>query len=237
MENNEINSLIVAFKEYRDLLTPIEQNLRDFSTSFEGMKTDIQNLNSAFGGDIQGKLDKIYRDLSSQAEKSKSLASEIDRFSGSTARYTQQVDRLLELCAGIENRIKTVDEIQKKAEEQIEKLNAIIEEKRKNYDVKQLQKNLEVYNVGVQKISEYINKDVADTLKTSSEKINQIQNKNDSVFEAIVNEKTSIDKLVESYNQSNELLKQVVQKNDVNEEYIFEILDKWAESRRVKTNK
>ncbi|MGN1213028.1 MAG: hypothetical protein ACI4TZ_03195 [Christensenellales bacterium] len=237
MENNEIQSLIATFKEYRDLITPIEQNLREFSTSFDSIRTDIQNLNENFGGNLQGKLDKIYNELSSQADKAKTLSSEVDRFVALTNKYVNSVDTLVTLCGSIEGKIKNVDSIQKRAEDQLEKLNVIIEEKRKNYDVKQLEKNLEVYNVGVQKINDYINKDVGETLKQSSEKISQIQNKNDSVLEALNSEKNSIDKLVENYKVSNELLKRVVENNDVNEQYIFEIIDKWAEDRRVKTKK
>ena len=237
MENNEIQSLIATFKEYRDLIGPIEQNLRQFSTSFDSIRTDIQNLNENFGGNLQGKLDKIYNELSSQADKAKTLSSEVDRFIALTNKYVNSVDSLVTLCGSIEGKIKSVDSIQKRAEDQLEKLNVIIDEKRKNYDVKQLEKNLEVYNVGVQKINDYINKDVGETLKQRSEKISQIQNKNDSVLEALNSEKNSIDKLVENYKVSNELLKKVVENNDVNEQYIFEIIDKWAEDRKVKTKK
>ena len=35
----------------------------------------------------------------------------------------------------------------------------------------------------------------------------------------------------------NELLKKIVEKQDVNEAYIFDILDKWAEDRKVKIKK
>ena len=237
MENNEIKSLIATFKEYRDLITPIEQNLREFSVAFESIKNDVKNLNSSFDGNIQNKLDKIYQELSLQADKSKVLAKEVDKFMLQTSSYIASVDKLVNTCTTIEDKIKTVDSLQHKAEEQIAKLDLIIQEKQKNYDVKQLQKNLETYNVGVQKVSEYINKDIAETIKKSSEKISEIQNKSDSVFEAIISEKNSIDKLVESYNTSNQLLKKVVENKDVNEQYIFEILDKWAEDRRVKTKK
>ena len=48
-------------------------------------------------------------------------------------------------------------------------------------------------------------------------------------------EKTSIQALAENYASSAELLKRLTEKNDVNEEYIFEIIDKWAQSRKVKT--
>ena len=64
MDNNEIKNLIVAFKEYRDLLTPIEQNLKEFSLSFDSISSDIKNLNSSFDGNVQQKLDLIVKDLS-----------------------------------------------------------------------------------------------------------------------------------------------------------------------------
>lgn len=237
MENNEIKMLISSFKEYRDLLTPIEQNLKAFSLSFDSIKEDIQNLNSGFDGSLQTKLDKIYKELSLQAEKAKTLTNEVDKFMSTTNKYISGVDNLIALLSKIEDKIKTVDYVEAKAESQIEKLNNIIDEKKKNYDIKQLEKNLETYNVGVEKINNYINKDVAETLKTSSAKIAQIQDKNNSIFETILEEKNSIEKLVESYTQSNKLLKKIVETSDVNQEYIFEILDKWAEERKVKTKK
>lgn len=237
MDNNEVKSLITTFKEYRDLLTPIEQNLKEFSLSFDSISADLKNLNTSFDGNVQNKLDQIYKELSSQADKAKTLSSQVDAFMSSTSKYVSSVDRLLSLCSKIEEKIGTVDKIQNEAESQIEKLNNIIEEKKKTYNIKQLEKNLETYNIGVQKVSEYINHDVADTLSSSNEKISQIHDKNDSIYKALQEEKNSIDKLVESYNQSNQLLKKVVENNDINEAYIFEILDKWADSRKVKTKK
>ena len=237
MENNEIKALIETFKEYRDLLTPIEQNLRAFSVSLGGIKGDIQNLNASFEGNMQGKLDKIYEELSSQAEKARTLASEVDRFANNTTKYINSIDNLVNTFGKIENKLNTVTDIQNKAEQQISKLDDIIEEKRKSYDIRQLEKNLATYNVGVQKVSDYINKDVAEALKNSNDKIKQIQDKSTSIYSILTDEKYSIDKLIDSYNESNQLLKKIVEGNDVNEQYIFEVLDKWAEIRKVKTKK
>lgn len=237
MDNNEVKTLITTFKEYRDLLTPIEQNLKEFSLSFDSISDDLKNLNTSFDGNIQNKLDQIYKELSSQAEKAKTLSSQVDQFMSSTSKYVSSVDRLLSLCTKIEEKIGVVDKIQNDAETHIEKLNNIIEEKKKTYNLKQLEKNLETYNASVQKVSEYINHDVAETLSNNNEKINQINDKNTSIYQVLIDEKISIDKLMESYNSSNQLLKKVVEGNDINEAYIFEILDKWAESRKVKTKK
>lgn len=237
MDNNDVKTLISTFMEYRDLISPIEKNLREFSLSFDSIKTDIKNLNEGFDGSLQGKLDKIYKELASQADKAKALAVQVDSFLSSTNKYVGAVDNLIEVCSKIEKKLNVVDEIEKRAESQIEKLNSIIDDKKKNYDLKELEKSLENYNKDVQKVSEYINKDVAQALKTSSAKIDDIKDKNTNIFDAIIEEKSSIDKLIDSFNCSNKLLKKVVEANDVNEQYIFEILDKWAEERHLKIKK
>ena len=88
-----------------------------------------------------------------------------------------------------------------------------------------------------EKVSDYINKDVIDVISDSHQKIAQIQDKNNSIYESIVAEKSSIEKLIENYSQFNKLLKKIVESDDVNQDYIYDILDKWAEDRNVKTRK
>lgn len=237
MENSELKKLISAFMEYRDLLTPIEQSLKEFSISFESISDDVKNLNSSFDGNMQKKLDQIYKELSGQADKAKALASQVDNFVSSTTKYVQSVNNLVSLCSKIESKFNTVSEIEKQAETQIEKLNFIIEDKRKTYNIKQLEKNLETYNVGVQKVSEFINKDVAEVLEDSNSKLDTLTNKNESVLETVKAQQGSLEQLIETYKTSNAILKKIVENNDVNEEYIFTILDKWAIDRKVKTKK
>lgn len=238
MENNkEIQDLINSFVEYRNLLTPVEQNLRNFAETYDNMKADIEQLSRSFDGNIQNKLDVIYNDLSKQFAKAKDLSSQIDSFKQKTDNFSLQMDKLIGIFASFESKINKIDEIENRATSQIEKLDAIVEQKKKMYNLKDLEKNLESYNANVQKINDYINKDIAVALQDNNEKIKSIKDKNESVFETLVEEKSSINALVESYNQSNQLLRAVLEKNDVNEQYVFEILDKWAKDRGVKTKK
>jgi hypothetical protein len=65
--------------------------------------------------------------------------------------------------------------------------------------------------------------------------LESIKSGNDFIAKKLEEEKTSIQALAENYASSAELLKRLTEKNDVNEEYIFEIIDKWAQSRKVKT--
>ena len=91
--------------------------------------------------------------------------------------------------------------------------------------------------MGVQQVTEYINKDVAKVLEDNSSKITEIHKSNKDILDSLTAEKESIVSLVENYRTTNNLLKQVVENEGVNEEYIYTILDKWADSRQIKTKK
>ena len=70
MDNNEVNALIDAFVGYREMLVPIQTDMHEFLETYGAMKNDVDKLNAAFSGDVQGKLADIYTLLESQAEKS-----------------------------------------------------------------------------------------------------------------------------------------------------------------------
>ena len=80
------------------------------------------------------------------------------------------------------------------------------------------------------------NKDVAENIVSNTRAIQSIKDGNENIAKCLQDEKKSIDALAEAYVSSNEVLKKLVEKQDVNEEYIFEILDRWAEDRRVKAS-
>ena len=238
MENElQIKELINAFVEYRNLFTPIEQNLRNFADTYENMRADIQTLSQSFDGNMQKKLDAIYNDLSKQFEKSKDLSSQIDAFKQKTDKFGAEMNKLLTMFENIESKINKIDEIENRAVSQIERLDAIAEQKKKNYNLKDLERNLEAYNTNVQKINDYINKDIAVNLKNNDEKISIIKDKSESVLEVLLNEKSNIEQLISTYTQTNKILKNITEKQDVNEQYIFDLIDAWAKDRGVKTKK
>lgn len=235
MENSEVNALIDAFIGYREMLVPIQNDMHDFLETYDALKNDVEKLDKAFSGDVQGKLTEIYKTLSSQAEKSEALTRKVDEFLKSTTKYTDEVSKLMTMFESIQTKISAVNDIETKAEEQISRLDEILEEKKRNYDLKDLKNSLDKYNANLQSVSEFINKDVADNIVENTKTIQEIKSGNTSVVNSLMEEKSSIEALSENYKTTNELLKKILEKNDVNEEYIFDIIDKWAEDRKVKT--
>ena len=235
MENSEVNALIDAFIGYREMLVPIQNDMHEFLETYDALKNDIDKIDKAFSGDVQGKLAEIYKTLSSQAEKSEALTRKVDEFLKNTTEYSEQISNLMKMFETIGSKISAVNDIESKAEEQISKLDEILEEKKRNYDLKDLKNSLDKYNSNLQSVSEFINKDVAENIVENTKTIQEIKNGNSNVVSHLKEEKENLAELAESYNNSNELLKKILEKNDVNEEYIFDIMDKWAEERKVKT--
>jgi chromosome segregation ATPase len=233
MENNDVKALIEAFRAYRDLLFPLQEGLHDFAQTYDSLRSDIDKLNASFGGDLQGNLDKIYKNLSRQAENAADLSSRIDQFVKVTNKYTADFSKLLSTLEKIEERLNAVNELESKAEEQIGKLDAILEEKKRSYNIRELQKTLDTYNANVQKVSEFINKDVAESLSQNYKKLEDIRNGNETLSRLIEGENGKIEAMLETCKSTGELLRRAVEKEDLNEDYIFDILDKWAERRKV----
>ena len=237
MDQNEVKILIETFKSYRDLLTPIQSNLNDFIATYSGVQSDLDRLNQAFSGDARGSLDKIYRTLSSQAEKASDLATQIDKFMRMSGKYTEDISKLLNTVEKVADKLENISELETKAETQLGKLESILDEKRKSYNVKELQRTLENYDDNVRKMNEFINKDVAEKVADSNQKINAVKSGSEALMKNISNQKGSIEELTSTYRETNRLLKQIVEKDDVNEQHLYEVLDKWAETRKVKIKK
>ncbi|MBQ8451809.1 MAG: hypothetical protein IJ538_03430 [Clostridia bacterium] len=237
METRELNELIDAFVKYREMLLPIQNDMHEFLVTYDALKQDVDSLNKTFSGDAQKKLNDIYVMLSSQAEKSEQLTRKVDQFLTSTNKYTEQVDSLIKTFSTVSEKLGAIDSIEKRAEEQIGKLDEILEDKRKNYNIKELERSLDQYNSNLQAVSEYINSQVIETLMENSKTIQSVKSGNENIAKSLADERKNIDELVKNYQISNELLKKIVEKNDVNEEYIFDVLDRWAEERHVKYKK
>ena len=237
MDNNEVNALIDAFVGYREMLVPIQSDLHEFLSTYEALKNDLQKMDTAFSGDVQKKLTEIYSSLSSQAEKSAELTRKVDQFLQSSNRYTEEVNKLISTFESISGRISSVNELEAKAEEQIGKLDTILDEKRRLYNLKDLEKSLDQYKANLQNVSDFINKQVAENIIENTRSIQSVKDGNENIAKRLEEEKKSVDDLVGEYKLSNELLRKIVENQDVNEEYIFDIIDRWAESRKVKTKR
>ena len=235
MDNLEVKELIESFKAYRELLVPVLKNLNDFIGTYDAMRENVDKVNAAFGGSLGGKLDDIFKQMSGQASKAAELASGIDKLASAANKYAGETASVLALLQKTEERVKAVNSMETQAEAQISRLDAILEEKAKSYNLKELQTALDSYNKDVKKVGEFINKDIAQSLFDSGEKLATMKGGLDGAVKKQGESDATLEKLLESYQSSNELLKKIAEKQDVNEAYIFDIMDRWAETRRVKT--
>ena len=234
MEGQDLNALIQAFLGYRDMMAPVLDSLNEFVNTYDGLRADIDTLNGAFAGDVKGKLEQISSTLAQQASRSTDLASQIDRFVGMGDKYIAQVNALSDSMSKVQERMTAMGELEQKADEQLHKLETIIQEKRTNYNLRDLQRSLDNYNNSVQKVSDFINKDVGQALGDSNSRLDSIRSQNEALQKMLAQEGQDVAALLAEYRANNRLLAQLVEQNDVNTAYVYDVLDAWALSRGVK---
>ena len=236
-DTEDLKKLIDSFIAYRSVLTPLQESLRAVGETYEAIRNDLDSLTRSLSGNAAGQLDKIASVINAQAKSGQELSKRIDEFAVSEERYTQAVNRLTNKLSEVSKRIEAADQIERQAEELIGKLDDIVSEKRQNYNLKDLQRALEGYNKNVEKVSDFINKDVGQVLSDNAEKIDAIKRENEALVEAVSEQGKSIAQLSATFAETSTLLKKVVEGGSVNEEYLFDAFDKWAADRKVKIKK
>ena len=175
---------------------------------------------------IQGYAEGLRLNLSSDAESRDFYCSVIE---DETRHMTRMVSELLS--------VSRIEAGTTAPQPESFSLDEMLDEKRKNYNVKDLEKMLETYNENVGRMSDFVNNSVAGNIAESNRTLQDIKSANDQLVKELAGERKSVEALAAASRETSRFLQKVVEQNDVNEAYIFEILDKWAESRKVRTRK
>ena len=237
MSDNSIKDLIESFISYRNLIAPLQESLHTVSKTYEEIRQDLDNLTKNFSPNAMGQLEKVHATLNAQAKSGQELTRKIDEYAQSGARYAQAVSDMSSRFEEVVKRVDSLQEIEKNARSQIERIDTLIEEKKSSYNLKELQKSLDSYNTNVEKISDFINRDIASVLKQNAEKIEAIRRENEELSQVVAQQSKDIATLTAMFAETTALLKKVVEGSTVNEQYLFDVLDKWAADRKVKTKK
>ena len=236
-DTNDIKQLIDSFSSYRNVLGPLQESLHFLAETYGAIRDDLNNLSKNLSGNARDQLDKIHQTLTQQAASSQQLAKRIDQYAEASETYTNAVADMTQRFGQIATKLDTIDQIEKTAEGIMGRLEELVEEKRASYNVKDLQRSLDVYNKNVERISQFINEDIASVLMQNAEKIEAIKKENEALTMVVGEQGKAITELTAIFAETSSLLKRVVEQGSVNEEYLFDAFDKWAADRKVKIKK
>ncbi|MDE5756294.1 MAG: hypothetical protein K2I23_04320 [Clostridia bacterium] len=237
MNDNSIKELIDSFIAYRNLIAPLQDSLHSVSKAYEEIRNDLDVLTKSFSGNATSQLEKVHTTINAQAKSGQELGRRIEEYASSSEKYAQAVNDMSSRFSEVVSRLDTLGNIEKSAENKLAQIDTLIAEKRSSYNLKELQKSLDGYNKNVEKISDFINKDIASVLKQNADKIENIRKENEELSTAVAAQGKDIAILIEEFSKTSELLKKLVEGSAVNEEYLFDAFDKWAEDRKVKIKK
>ena len=234
---NDIKQLIDSFSAYRNVLSPLQESLHSLAETYTAIRQDLDNLTKDLSGGTNGQLEKIHATLNQQAKSGAELTRRIDEFAESGDRYSRAVVDMTKRFGEVAAKLDAIDQIEKTAEGIMERLTELVEEKRASYNVKELQRSLDTYNKNVERISEFINKDIAAVLQQNADKIESIRRENEALAVVVGEQGKAVAELTAMFAETSVLLKKVVDNGTVNEAYIFDAFDRWAADRKVKIKK
>ena len=234
---NEIKQLIDSFSAYRNVLAPLQESLHSLAQTYGEIRQDLDNLSKSLSGNAGSQLEKIHATLNAQAKSGQELARRIDEYADSGEKYSRAVADMTKRFGDVAAKLDALDQIEKTAEAIMGRLEDLVEEKRASYNVKELQRSLDTYNKNVERISEFINKDIASVLQQNAEKIEAIRRENEALATVVGEQGRAVGELTAMFAETSVLLRKAVESGSVNEEYIFDAFDKWAADRKVKIKK
>ena len=231
---NDIKQLIDSFTAYRNVLGPLQESLHSLAETYSAIREDLDNLSKSLSGNAGSQLEKIHQTLNAQAKSGQELVRKIDEYADSGEKYSRAVADMTKRFGEIADKLNAINQIEKTAEAIMSRLEELVEEKRASYNVKELQRSLDTYNKNVERISEFINKDIAAVLQQNADKIEAIRRENEALAAVVGEQGKAVNELTAMFAETSVLLRQAVEKGSVNEEYIFDAFDKWAADRKVK---
>ena len=234
---DNIKELIDSFIAYRNMIAPLQESLHTVSKTYEEIRNDLDNLTKSFSGNAANQLEKVHATINAQARSGQELGRRIEEYAQSGEKYAQAVKDMSSRFSAVVDRIDSLSEIENSATEQIARIDNLIAEKKSSYNLKELQKSLDGYNSNVEKISNFINNDIASVLKQNADKIESIRKENEQLSSAVAEQGKDIAVLIEEFTKTSALLKKLIEGSTVNEQYLFDAFDKWAEDRKVKIKK
>ena len=234
---DNIKELIDSFIAYRNMIAPLQESLHTVSKTYEEIRNDLDNLTKSFSGNAANQLEKVHATINAQARSGQELGRRIEEYAQSGEKYAQAVKDMSSRFSAVVDRIDSLSEIENSATEQIARIDNLIAEKKSSYNLKELQKSLDGYNSNVEKISNFINNDIASVLKQNADKIEAIRKENEQLSSAVAEQGKDIAVLIEEFTKTSALLKKLIEGSTVNEQYLFDAFDKWAEDRKVKIKK
>lgn len=237
MNENSIRELIDSFVEYRNLLEPLQESISSVGKTYGEIRESLDSLSKNLSGNAAGQLEKVNATLNAQAKSGQELSRRIDEYARSGEKFAQAVGELSSRFSDISDRIASLEELENGARSQMERIDALIEEKKASYNLKDLQKSLDRYNANLEKISDFINRDIATVIRQNADKIETMRRENEELKAIVLKQSEDIDSLATMFGETTSLLKTAVEGSTVNEQYIFDVFDKWAAERKVKIKK
>jgi len=234
MENikeKEITDLITEFSKHTKVIEKVNENFASFVQAYKVIKESLEKLNV----DVKSKQ-TIEHTMNDLVSKSQNMVGDINVLSGKINKLENLINPISEQIENLNTSFKKLinfEENVQKILNNVNKTNETIEK----LDLNQINDALVSYNEKMEQTKNIFEKDVKKSFDTNNAKIDAMVSDVNSVLKNADSQNTHLEELVNQQSSLQAILTKIADKNTFQMEYLYEILDKWADERKVKTNK
>lgn len=243
MANIDLTKVSKELAEQQIMMQEINKNLELFVENYRNTKRTLEEVKSPNGVDLSSKIDELTANLEQtranveiygkklyeNLEISKVVSKEFDGVKEGLEKIKNEI---LETTKQSEMYLKS----QKEALESISKFEEIMK-KIENVDFKNYESKLERYTYNLQLLNDKIENGLQEKIDKNLGEIEKFEKKINEISENTTKQNNAITEIAKSVATMTTLLSKLTKTGNVDEQYIYEIIDRWADESKVKHKK
>jgi len=236
MDKDTLERIINEYADSRKLMESVNSNINEFIEAYKEVSNKLNKLQRPDDIELKEKIDGLEKKLGTIDESIKEYKEILDNNINVATKINKSIINSDNAIKQINEKLTPTLELITNTLGAMNNFNTIVESF-SQVDFSSLEKNIPEYTSQIVSLNKNVKKNIADKIKTNDIAFEKLHKSVSKVVDNSDNQTNTLGDISTKLLDTNMLLEEIVTKGNVDEQMIYEILDKWAESRNIKIKK
>ncbi len=236
IKNEEIQKLIETFVMQTQEMKKVNENLNNFLSVFSVAKERIEKLEIKQDSNITNEIEELSKKVNQVNNQSEILSNNFADYIALSEKFNETILSLGNRFSELENKITKLEQTESNITSSLKKLDTISEDV-SHFRVDSLTEKLSLFDNVVSEVKNSLNGKVSENLEKNNSIMLSLQKDFNEKLSKIDSTGSSLEKIAEQSTTTNAVLNKILDKNEIDKSYLYDLLDEWSESRKLKIKK
>lgn len=236
IKNEEIQKLIETFVMQTQEMKKVNENLNNFLSVFSVAKERIEKLEIKQDSNITNEIEELSKRVNQVNNQSEILSNNFADYIALSEKFNETILSLGNRFSELENKITKLEQTESNITSSLKKLDTISEDV-SHFRVDSLTEKLSLFDNVVSEVKNSLNGKVSENLEKNNSIMLSLQKDFNEKLSKINSTGSSLEKIAEQSTTTNAVLNKILDKNEIDKSYLYDLLDEWSESRKLKIKK